>query len=222
MSARAPALLALPLVVLLAFPVLAAPSAPVSAGGGDLRVEAAIQVAQLVLPHVKRWLSESDSGKDAKVRELASLPERQLVVGRKTFEVNTRHWDNSKLGKLEVRAKATCEAFYAVDLSRLRCDFQPGKKVLRVYWPEVKVLTVTPDLETEKVTVKGGLLRPAPLNPQTVTNLRDEVPAALKRVAGEAAREHLEEVQASARKELHRLLRELVREIDRDIEVKVD
>jgi hypothetical protein len=209
---------------------VAAPPTPAQILKGPLtdnpKVKIALELApviwKVVQPIIEEQILGGERGQSVEVQALPTLRDSRLVFARKKLEVHTAHWQHNRLGEIYLDSWANCEAFYSVDMTKVKCFYYPGKKLLKVHWPGAEVLTVTPDLAGRRQEVKYGGFRFSPINHDIVRSLEGEVPAAVKRCAADEARRHLSMLDRDAREALFEVIQKVAQKFDPDVEVVVE
>jgi hypothetical protein len=215
-------------VCLLALTVAARPApAQVKASpAGDPKIKIALELApviwKIVQPVIEDYVLKTETGQSAEVRIFPTVRDSKLVFARKKMEVHTSHWSNNRFGEIYLDSYTDCEAFYSVDMSKVKCFYYPGKKLLKVLWPGTDILTITPELADRRQSIKYGGMRFSPVNHDVVRGLEAQVPEAVKRCSTDKAKNYLSELDRDAREALLEVFQKAAQKLDPDIEVVVE
>jgi hypothetical protein len=209
---------------------VAVPAAPAQTMKGPLSSDPKIKIAlelapvlwKVIQPIIEEQILGGERGQSAEVAVLPTLRDSRLVFARKKMEVHTSHWQHNRLGEIYLDSWTECEAFYSVDLTKVKCFYYPGKKLLKVHWPGTEILTITPDLAGRRQEVKHGGWRFSPINHDIVRALEGEVPGAVKTWSAEEARRHLSSMDRDARDALFEVFQKAAQKLDPDVEVVVE
>ncbi len=181
------------------------------------QVDYSSALIKILTPIIQRELSEAlkdiarvPDPPARKVQVGPTVGENQLILGRKTFDVQTGHYQ-SYAGNAETVVKLVstvpCEGLYGIKVSAVQCSLQatPGFILVQVTLPRVGLYKLVLNYEKQEKVIRSGFT-PQWFVQGTIRRLEAEIPAAVTMVGTWTGESFLDEVNAVARVQFQKAL----------------